>query len=317
MLNSLGHGDRVECSGERMPKRTNKKQEVIALLRHVVAAGAWTVRESVLFPHPLTGTPREVDIVAEQESGGIIARLLFEVKGEKDPLDVESVEGIVAKYRDLVSGQLFIVSWSGFTKEAHRIGSAKGAVLVKVKQEEGQRQLYADQVTLTPRWFDLIVDVPGQGSTRKHAPSALALFNAEGAELPGGTPVLWLGALELLRQGADESELTRRILEETHNHPERTDLKSFRVELPIGEVFVRHDKTGQLQLIQAVAVSGDLSWNQVPLELALKSFGDLLFGHGEAELSGRFMRAVAALDDEGNIVGASMRIYGNRVDPTQ
>jgi hypothetical protein len=300
-----------------MPKRTNEKQEITALLRNAVAAEGWTVRESVEFPHPLTGTPREVDVVVEQETGGVVARLLFEIKGERRPLDVESVEGIIGKYSGLVSGQLFIVSWSGFTKEAHRIGSAKGAVLVEVKQAKGQRWLFADQVTLTPRWFDLIVDVPGQGPTRKHVPSALTLFNAEGAELPGGTVVLWRGALELLRQGAEESELTRRILEETHNHPEREDLKSFRVELPISEVFVRHDKSGQLHLIQAVAVSGDLSWNQVPLELALKSFGDLLFGHGEVELSGRLTRAVAALDDEGNLVGASMRIYGNRVDPTQ
>ena len=252
-----------------MPKRTNEKQEIIALLRQAVAAGAWTVRESVQFPHPLTGTLREVDVVAEQETGGVTARLLFEVKAERRPLDVTSVEGIVAKYSDLVSGQLFIVSWSGFTKEAHRIGSAKGAILVEVKPEEGQLQLYADQVTLSPRRMVLTVDIPEQGPTRVRPFPDNGLFNAEGAQLPGSVFDVWLGILELFKQDAGESELIRQILTEAHEHPERENLKWFTVGIPTGEVFLRDEATGQLHRIQAVEVSGELTWGQVPLELPL------------------------------------------------
>jgi hypothetical protein len=88
------------------------------------------------------------------------------------------------------------------------------------------------------------------------------------------------------------------------------------VQLAAGEIFLRHDATGELRRIQAVEVSGELAWSQVPLEMALNRFGDLLFAHGEADLSGRLARAVAALDEEGNLVGVTMRVYGNRADPT-
>jgi hypothetical protein len=109
-----------------MPKRTNDYQKLIlAINKHFVSKSA-TVTESAMLYDASTEQYREIDILIEDNIGGIKVRVVVECTAVKRPLTVAKLDEIIAKHKDCGVNKTVIVSKSGFanttTIKAQKIG---------------------------------------------------------------------------------------------------------------------------------------------------------------------------------------------------
>ena len=105
-----------------MPARTNE-EEVIALLRRLLAKDGCEVAESAILRDARTGDEREVDIVMRcPVSDDVTITVSCEVVARDRPMSVEWVQQQLKKHADLPTNTLVLASWSGFTKGAFKAG---------------------------------------------------------------------------------------------------------------------------------------------------------------------------------------------------
>ena len=97
-----------------MPKRTNKFQTLVYVVRTHVAAGA-TVTESKELVGKVTGEKREVDICIEGSVGGVLTVISIECTDLSRQADVTLVKKMASKNKDLPTDVLFLYSRSCFT----------------------------------------------------------------------------------------------------------------------------------------------------------------------------------------------------------
>lgn len=100
-----------------MPKRSNEFQRLIAMLTQM-SSGDAIVRESVELLEIVSGEPREVDVVAVGKVAGHGTIVGIECRDWKRKQDVQWVEQVDNKFRDLGANVKVLVSSSGFTKGA-------------------------------------------------------------------------------------------------------------------------------------------------------------------------------------------------------
>lgn len=118
-----------------MPRRTNPFQKLIHTIQHELAHEA-VVTESKMLSNILTGSPVEVDVVIEAETGGIPLIIGIECKAEARTVTVEWVREMLGKHRDLPTDKLVLVSRSGFTPEAERYAAARRAEAIRLHEAE-------------------------------------------------------------------------------------------------------------------------------------------------------------------------------------
>jgi hypothetical protein len=101
-----------------MPARLNEFQR---LIRHIheqlVPAGA-TVRESVMLENSRTKKSREIDVLIEHQVIDTTTRIAVESRDRSRCADVEWIDALVGKYRDLPVHHIIAVAKKGFTKGA-------------------------------------------------------------------------------------------------------------------------------------------------------------------------------------------------------
>jgi len=299
-----------------MPPRTNEEQEVIALLRPLLARDGCEVTESAMLRNDQTGDEREVDIVMLcQVSDDVTIRVCCEVMAQKHPVDVRKVEGLLRKHAGLRTNSLILVSWSGFTDGALRTGNASTepvTQMVHVRRDAGGSiALFQDEVALTPRGMVFVVETP-RGPLRVRAVTDQALFWADGEELPEN-------ASEVATVLLNRPDVIKMTLTEAHNHPERDSLRSFRFQTGLPDrlqLFLREEPSGELHRIIQVELEGEFAFKQTPIDLRVSSFGELPFGHGRTELGGRKAMMVTRLGDQKELMpGFMVRVYDKGKEP--
>lgn len=292
-----------------MPKRTNRKQQLIEMLRKLLAPQGATVTTSKLLPFTsetpaLTKVKREVDIVAEIEVDGQTFTQCFEVVGRSRPMDMTWVEQMIGKHERLPTDRLFLVSWSGFAKTALALALATPRVIpVSVRAERGSTRLVAEQVNLTLQRVKPTVVLPdGRATEMPPAPDDLALFSSSCEEK--GTIkqlAMWLLKLPTIGQA---------MLEEAHRNPRRDEMKWFEAKLPlvdapVNDLYLRNEDKNEMQRLIAVVLGGHFKFNSEPVDLTLQrqhnersGTADGVFGHGEVALGGQRHLVVASIDGE-------------------
>ena len=100
-----------------MPKRSNAFQR-LALLVHQKLEPTWVVTESEMLQDSVTGSLREVDVVAKQLLMGHQLVLSVECRDHVRSADVTWVEAMAKKHEHLPTSKLVLWSRSGFTSAA-------------------------------------------------------------------------------------------------------------------------------------------------------------------------------------------------------
>lgn len=117
-----------------MPKRSNDFQTLVKVIQDALAAvdGA-TVTESAMLPEP-DGTLREVDILLERRVSDIQLRVAIECRDRSRKSDVEWIDGLIGKYRNLRIDRVVAVSRNGFSKTAATKAAASNIDLRVLKE---------------------------------------------------------------------------------------------------------------------------------------------------------------------------------------
>ena len=103
-----------------MPKRSNQFQRIITFITEQLAPVGATVRESVELveqgiAHPIK---REVDVLMEMDIGLGSVRVALECRDRSRPDDLQWIDGLIGKYRNLPVHKVIAVSSSGFSPSA-------------------------------------------------------------------------------------------------------------------------------------------------------------------------------------------------------
>jgi hypothetical protein len=101
-----------------MPKRSNSFQRLIAAIEGQLAPLGAVVTESKLIKEKSSDTEREVDVAIESHVGQHRVLVAVECRDRSRPANLEWIDGLIGKYRDLPVEKVVAVSRSGFTKTA-------------------------------------------------------------------------------------------------------------------------------------------------------------------------------------------------------
>ena len=101
-----------------MPKRSNDFQRLVAAIEGQLAPLGAVVTESKLIKEKSSDTEREVDIAIESNVGQHRVLIAVECRDRGRPANLEWIDGLIGKYRDLPVEKIVAVSRSGFTKTA-------------------------------------------------------------------------------------------------------------------------------------------------------------------------------------------------------
>lgn len=118
-----------------MPKRTNPFQRLIYTIQHSVTDDA-VVTESKMLPNIRTGSPVEVDIVIEAETGTIPMIIGIECTATARAATVEWAREMIGKHQDLPTDKLVLVSQSGFSTEAEGLAQAHNIEVITLREAE-------------------------------------------------------------------------------------------------------------------------------------------------------------------------------------
>jgi hypothetical protein len=121
-----------------MPQRTNEKQQVIEMLKTMLAPHGCTVTPSKLLLDSQLQATREVDVVAETVIDGQVFTQSFEVVDRSRRSDLPWVESMLQKHKNLPTDRLYLVSWSGFTKDAFRLAATSPRTIPVVVKPDGR-----------------------------------------------------------------------------------------------------------------------------------------------------------------------------------
>lgn len=101
-----------------MPKRTNEFQKLIAAIESQLAPIGAVVTESKLLKERWSNTEREIDVAIETTIGQHVVLIAIECRDHKRPADIDWIDALIGKYRDLPVEKKVAVSRSGFTRGA-------------------------------------------------------------------------------------------------------------------------------------------------------------------------------------------------------
>jgi hypothetical protein len=170
--------------------QTNEFQRLIALLTRALGPGA-AVTESWMTPDPVSGVPREVDVVAVQEVAGHRVVVGIECRDRTDIPDVRWVEEAHTKFQRLGVNAGVLVSAHGFTGPAEQVAASFGIKTItpgEVTPEFVGKVVNSATRTEYWHWVTLVqkaeVVIARDGVTQQQ-------------ELPGNVPVLYADGSEV------------------------------------------------------------------------------------------------------------------------
>jgi hypothetical protein len=294
-----------------VPKRTNERQQIIEMLKTMLAAPSCTVTASKFLRDVVTGADREVDVVAEYHLDGDTFVQSFEVTSKSRPADLIWVEQLLRKHENLPTDHLYLVSWSGFTATARKLAESNPRLYLVMPQvvpgPSGSeiKTLYTDIVHLTPQKTVFIVERPSGGNVNVAVFPDNVMYFEDGTY--GGT------ALEAFDAVLKDPRSIELVLRQVHEHPKREELRSFdlRADVTIATRYLRQETpTEELQLITAIEISGHLVFEQQPLDMEVRTFVGQRFAHAQATVAGVDGLFVAVLDEGSEVTDFDTTIPG-------
>lgn len=295
-----------------MPPRTNEKQQIIEMVKKLLAPQGCTVTASRMLLDRELDEEREVDVVAETSVDGHLFTQSFEVVGRGRPMDIGWVDGMIRKHETLPTDRLYLVSWSGFTEAALKRAQGTPRVFsVTVEPVPAAASLYADQIHLALKQIKPIVRLPDGRQFGVQFVPDLGIFSNNGQVL-GTVWQLgsWIVQLPLLGKA---------LLEQLHAHRDRESVRWFQLELPLNAVpfdnlYVRLERTDEhgeeLQHIVGLNLVGEVRFEQQPVDLSIKTFQAEMFGHGEVVLGGVRHLIVASVGESAEV--KAVRVEANK-----
>jgi hypothetical protein len=103
-----------------MPKRSNDFQRLILLIERQLAPNGARVVESRLISDSRENVEREIDVAIEIPAGGRTLLVAVECIEHGRKADIQWIDKLIGKYRDLPVAGIIAVSKSGFTESARR-----------------------------------------------------------------------------------------------------------------------------------------------------------------------------------------------------
>lgn len=118
-----------------MPKRTNPFQNLSASIMAVVHAPDYLVEESVLEVNPVTGLPREIDILITEQKNPI-NKIMVECRDWRRKQDVIWIDQLDGKARSLGLKRVIAVSSSEFHDTTLREAKSRGIETMHLAEAE-------------------------------------------------------------------------------------------------------------------------------------------------------------------------------------
>lgn len=130
----FGHCSSAALGQELMPRRSNEFQRLVRAIYVVMATiEGGKVTESAILYEP-NGTPREVDILLEASIYDSPLRIAVECRDRSRKSDIEWIDGLIGKYRDLPVHKVIAVSRRGFSATAAEKAVAARIAVCSVEQ---------------------------------------------------------------------------------------------------------------------------------------------------------------------------------------
>jgi len=117
-----------------MPRRTNEFQRLVVRMYEQMASPGDMVTESAILTERHGTVKREVDVLLEKSIFGTHVRIAVECRGRSAKDDVQWIDGLIGKYRDLNVEKVIAVSKSGFSRGAQEKAKANKIDLLTLKQ---------------------------------------------------------------------------------------------------------------------------------------------------------------------------------------
>jgi hypothetical protein len=258
----------------------------------------------------VTKDKREVDVVWRGVFQDIEVVVGFEVIDWKRPASVTWVEQQIEKHSHLPTHRLVLVSWSGFSQAAQRKASSRPEVILADlgQQAFDLRHLSLIETKLTPRGMVLVVKHSEGVEHSVTVPADMLLF-LETGEVKGL-------AIDLANEIVHNNEIVKKTLAKAVECKNPSEFEHFFIEgpLPLQEYWLRWEETGELHAVVGVRVTGDVNITAKPLDLAYRTFIEMIFGYGSvATIQGELL-LVTTQDADGNLGEAIARIEGTH-DP--
>ena len=288
------------------------------MLKDLLAGPNCTVTESKFLVDAVTGDEREVDVVAEYDDDGHIFVQSFEVTGRKKPADLTWAEQLIKKHENLPTAHLCLVPWGGAYKSVQKLVTANPRVSVVTPEiVEGRdgpeiKTLFADMVRLQPMEVVATVERPNGERGKAILEHDFVVCSADGTELGG--------AGELYGEILNSEASIQMVLRQAHDHPQREELKSFvlgRDYSAFGFYLRKDEPVVELQHILSIEVTGGVVFEQTPLEMEIRKFGEQRFAHGRTSLLGTDGLVVATLDDQLDVTKMSAKFGANKGSKAQ
>ena len=283
-------------SRQRLPKRSNLFQNLVATI-HQHMAGDATVEESSMLTDKVTGDQREVDVVIRSRVAQHDIVVSVEATAGGRRATVTWVEGMLRKHQDLPSDKLVLVSAAGFTKAARSKAEASDAVVWEpVDLGSGDpvytivnklKSIWPKTVSLTPQKGRVWVKQPDGEVVFFQAPEDLDIFLDNGEYL--GTLVECI--TEALRRSFSKimEDIDLAMIGEDRDQFFSLTIEPWRVKVGGQEVrlCVRFDPDGnnaELHPIERLEVIGRAVIKVAKLDLTHQRLGDVAYAYGEAEM---------------------------------
>jgi hypothetical protein len=276
-----------------MPKRSNARQRLVAMLREHWAAPGVIVTESKMLPDAaIPGVEREVDVVVEGPFEGELLVMSIEVVDWKRRAGLPWVEQQIEKHARLTTNLLVLVSWSGFTSNAlDKVESMGGRVIAAppeallTDEEEEQRgvpSLYLERFQLSARDVRLFVNKPDGAETWFNALEDHKLFDANHE---------FIGTVkELVDSLLNREAVTHKIGEMVHETSDRDSLTHFElanVDLGPARLTAYYETDDEWHNVEKIYIAGEFKFDRSPLAFKLYKLMGKAFGTADASIFGQ------------------------------
>lgn len=217
-----------------MPPRSNEFQRLVRTIYEQIVPEGATVTESAMISERGSAVQREVDVLVESRVGDIVVRLGVECRDRTRRDDIEWVDQLIGKYRDLPVDKIIAVSAAGLTRAAEekaRANRIEVRTLTEALDADWPKELVKTQIAnlrihVQPKTYAVFSD-PEWPNTNQ--PVAARFGGRE----------LTKAEFELLLAEVGEREIFR-ILQDERDHPlrklENLDNKDYDLELELGMV---------------------------------------------------------------------------------
>lgn len=156
-----------------MPPRSNQFQRVIRELYRSLSSTGVTIRESAMLPDGVDGVEREIDVLVEGDFAGHKISLAVECRDYSRAQNIQWIDELIGKYRDLPVDKVVAVSTSEFSEGARRKAASVNIeclTAVDAESVDWAREVNPNWSILTHRhWLHHLSTYGLDGATLTHS----------------------------------------------------------------------------------------------------------------------------------------------------